>query len=407
MMEQRRKYVFVVGDGMGDYPLEELNGKTPLEAAETPNMDRIASCHMGTVPTIPKGMEPGSDVANLCLMGYNPAKYHTGRAPLEAASIGVDLDLNDIAFRMNLVSIDKKDDGRVIMLSHSGGDISTPEARNIVKDLAAEFGKEGIRVFPGIAYRHLFVWHNAPEGICTIAPHDYLERDVSGYLASQEAACIYPFIEKSWEILKNHEVNVSRCNEGRLPANSIWLWGQGKKPSMPLFRDCFGLRGGMISAVDLLNGMGLYLGLELIHVEGATGDIHTNFKGKGQEAIKALDRLDFIFVHVEAPDEAGHAGKIYEKIKAIEYVDNMVLGTILDGLDKFDDYRIMVASDHYTPIYMKTHSSDPSLFAMADKAELKGSASEKSFNEKETTASGVSYNEGYLLLKDFLGVAGC
>ena len=395
------KFILLVGDGMGDYPIVELGGRTPLEAAHTPNMDRIAGCRTGLVKTIPTGMDPGSDVANLSLLGYDPSVYHTGRAPFEAASMGVPLSPSDVAFRLNLVTLDHRSDREIIMVSHSSGDITTKEAVQIINTLKEQLILPGIHIYPGVAYRHLLVWEDGPEKATTIPPHDVLDRNMDQYLREKQDPVV-AFIRRSWEYLQDHPVNVDRKSRGLLQGNSAWLWGQGKALRMPSFKDRFGLTGGVISAVDLLKGIGAYAGLEPVRVEGATGYLDTNYSGKAEEAIKALNHLDFMFVHVEAPDEASHSGNIREKIQAIEAFDQKVVGTVLKGLEKFDDYRVMVASDHYTPISIKTHAIDPAPFAWASRKELSCNNSKREFSEKNAIQSGIVYRKGYELMPDFL-----
>ncbi|MBW1944775.1 MAG: 2,3-bisphosphoglycerate-independent phosphoglycerate mutase, partial [Deltaproteobacteria bacterium] len=304
----KTKYLILVGDGMADYPIKELGGKTPLEVARTPHMDRIAACRVGLVQTIPPGMEPGSDIANLALLGYEPQLYHTGRAPLEAASMGVKLGSDQVAFRLNLVTLDRKTDDEMIMVSHSSGDIPTPEAAEIVETLKQEILFPGIAIHQGVAYRHLLVWDNGPEKNRTIPPHDVLEQNMASYLNQAPGDPLVRLIRNSWKILEDHPINRARRQAGLNEANSIWLWGQGKAPNMPPFRKSYGLRGGVISAVDLINGIGIYAGFTPIHVEGATGFLDTNYLGKAEEGLKGLESLDFLYLHVEAPDEAGHAG---------------------------------------------------------------------------------------------------
>jgi 2,3-bisphosphoglycerate-independent phosphoglycerate mutase len=396
------KYIVLVGDGMGDYPLPELGGKTPLEAARTPNMDRIAACRIGLANTIPEGLEPGSDTANLSLMGYDPAVYHTGRGPFEAASMGVRLGKEEVAFRMNLVTLDRKSDNEIIMVSNSAGGISTEEAEILVGDLKEKMVFPGIRLYPGVAYRHLLVWDGGPADAATIPPHDVQDRNMADYLNPPGEDGIVKLIRASWPFLEGHPVNVSREKEGFLPANSIWLWGQGKALNVPLFKSLYGLTGGVISAVDLLKGIGVYAGFEIIDVEGATGYLDTNYSGKADAALKALDELDFMFVHVEAPDEASHEGSISKKIQAIEAFDEKVVGRVLEGMEKFDDYRVLVAADHFTPISMKTHSTDPTLFAWAGKAELGAGMAGSRFTEGFASASGRHYLKGHDLLPAFL-----
>lgn len=396
------KYVLLIGDGMADYPIAELDGKTPLEIAKTPNMDRIAACRIGLVKTIPEGMEPGSDVANLSLLGYDPKVYHTGRAPFEAASMGVKLEPDEVAFRMNLVTLDWRSDQEILMASHSSGDISTDEARQIVETLRKEMNTSGVKIYPGVAYRHLLVWDKGPEKAETIPPHDVLDQNMGPYLSASSQNPIQGFIHRSWEILRGHPVNMERRKKGLKEANSIWLWGQGKSPNLPQFKDSFGLKGGAISAVDLLKGIGVYAGFTIINIPGATGYLDTNYRGKAEGAIKGLEHLDFLFVHVEAPDEAGHNGSFREKTQAIEAFDEKVVGTVMSGLGVFEDYRIMVASDHLTPICKKTHTSDPTPFAWATKRELESGPSGPGFTEASAGGSGLFIKNGYDLMPQFL-----
>lgn len=397
------KYIVLVGDGMGDYPLSELGGKTPLEAANTPNMDRIAACRIGLANTIPEGLEPGSDTANLSLMGYDPAVYHTGRGPFEAASMGIQLGKDAVAFRMNLVTLNRKSESEIIMVSNSAGGITTEEAEILVKDLKEKMVSPGVRLYPGVAYRHLLVWDGGPEDAATIPPHDVQDQNMAEYLNPAGEDDIVTLTRASWPLLEKHPINVSREERGLLPGNSIWLWGQGKALNVRLFKELYGLSGGVISAVDLLKGIGVYAGLKIIDVEGATGYLDTNYSGKATEALKALNELDFMFVHVEAPDEASHEGSISDKIQAIEAFDEKVVGTVLEGIKRFDDYRILVAADHFTPISIKTHSSDPTLFAWAGKGDLATGRIGGGFTEHFAKASGIHYRKGHELLPDFLG----
>ena len=401
--ETGTKYILLVGDGMGDYPLSQLGGKTPLEAAHTPNMDRIAACRIGLATTIPDGLEPGSDTANLSLMGYDPATYHTGRGPFEAASMGIPLGENAVAFRMNLVSLDRKSDDEMIMVSNSAGGITTEESEVLVEDLRERMVASGVHLYPGVAYRHLLVWDGGPENAETIPPHDVQDQNMAAYLNPQGEDAIVEMTRRSWPFLERHPVNLSRKKKGLLPANSIWLWGQGKRLNVPLFKDIFGLSGGVISAVDLLKGIGVYAGLTTIDVEGATGYLDTNYLGKATEALNALNELDFMFVHVEAPDEASHEGSISKKIQAIEDFDEKVVGRVLAGMEKFEDYRILVAADHFTPISLKTHTADPTLFAWADKRELAKEKGEIRFTERFARDAGVHYEKGHDLMPAFLG----
>jgi len=402
MSNKKEKYIVLVGDGMADYPLKELGGKTPLEVAETPNMDRIASCGAGLAGTVPAGMEPGSDVANLCLLGYDPTLYQCGRSPLEAASMGVYLSKDQVAFRMNLVNLEWKPDGKIIMVSHSSGDITTGEAGLIVDSLKQGMENAHITMHPGVAYRHLLVWEDGPEKAPAIPPHNVLDQDMSSYLDEASDDPVTVLIRRSWPILKAHPVNVKRRKAGLKEANSIWLWGQGKAPRIQPFMERFGLTGGVISAVDLIKGIGVYLGFRPIHVEGATGYLNTNYRGKAEGALKGLEDLDFMLVHVEAPDEASHNGNYKEKIQAIESFDRDVVGVTLEGLKKFEDYRIMVISDHFTPIVRKTHISDPTPFAWAGKKGLASPPSNTPFTERAASASGLFFKKGHELMPSFL-----
>ena len=397
------KFILLVGDGMADYPLDQLDGKTPLEVAHTPNMDRIAACRIGSVNTIPPGIEPGSDVANLSLLGYDPSVYRTGRAPFEAASMGVNLGENQVAFRMNLVTLDRRSEQEMIMVSNSSGEITTEESRPIIAILQKELSSPGIDIYQGIAYRHLLVWDKGPVDAETIPPHDVQDQNMAAYLDPARKDPIVDVMRNSWKWMEEHPVNLKRKKRGLQPANSVWLWGQGKALNLPLFNDKFGLQGGVISAVDLLRGIGFYAGLKSIQVEGATGYLDTNYLGKAEEALAAMKHLDFMFVHVEAPDEASHSGNIEEKIEAIEAFDKKVVGTVLKGLEQFDDYRIMIASDHFTPISIKTHSSDPAPFAWASRKELSSGKKGPGFTEESAKKSGLVFEKGYDLMPAFLG----
>jgi 2,3-bisphosphoglycerate-independent phosphoglycerate mutase len=388
---------------MADYPLPQLGGKSPLEAAQTPNMDRIAACRIGLVKAIPKGMDPGSDVANLSLLGYNPEICHPGRAPFEAASMGIKLQPAEVAFRMNLVTLDRKSVHEILMVSHSSGDISTAEARPIVEGLKKEIHIPGVKMYPGIAYRHLLIWDNGPLGAKTLPPHDFLDQDMAPYLNNSAKNPIPELIRSSWKYLEDHPVNVERRKKGLKEANSIWLWGQGKAPEISLFQDKFGLRGGVISAVDLLKGIGICAGLKPIEVPGATGYLDTNYQGKAEGALNGLRDLDFVFVHVEAPDEASHNGNVSEKIQAIEAFDKKVVGTVLAGLSDFNDYRIMVVSDHFTPIIKRTHTGEPAPFAWASRKELESGSRGRGFTEESARKSGIMVDKGYELMPMFLG----
>jgi 2,3-bisphosphoglycerate-independent phosphoglycerate mutase len=351
------KYVILVGDGMGDYPIEQLNGRTPLQAANKPNMDSIArdgAC--GLARTTPKGMETGSDIANLSILGYDPRKYYTGRGPLEAAAIGVQLDSNDIVYRCNLIT---EEGGN--LKDYSAGHISSEEGAVLVSLLKEKLASKGVEFYPGVSYRNLLVVRDGKAAV-TYPPHDFLSQQIEKYLP--EDSMLRDLTLRSRELLEKHEINERRRAGGKNAANVVWFWGGGKKPKMPSFEKKYGLRGSVISAVDLIKGIGIYLGLEVINVPGATGYIDTNYEGKASYALGALEKKDFVYLHVEATDEAAHAGDVGLKIKAIEDFDKRVVGRILDGMQRFDKYRILLITDHYTPISVRTHTNEPVPFAV-------------------------------------------
>ncbi|MBU4374049.1 MAG: cofactor-independent phosphoglycerate mutase [Euryarchaeota archaeon] len=351
------KYIVLVGDGMADYPIPELGDLTPLAAANIPNMDFIAKHgKCGVAKTIPDSMPAGSDVANLSIMGYNPTKYYSGRGPLEAASIGIALEKDDIAFRCNLIT---EKDGAIA--DYSAGHISSKEARSLIEAVDKELGDHG-KFHAGVSYRHLLVMKKGEKTQCT-PPHDVVGQSVDDVLPhGKDSEILIALIKASKPILENHEVNIKRKKDGKNIANLIWPWGQGKAPNMPRFAKLFGVSGSVISAVDLLKGIGKYAGLDIINVPGATGYLDTNFSGKAEYALRSLKCHDFVLVHVEAPDEAGHMGNIEAKIKAIEDFDEKVVGGMLNELA--GDYRIMVLPDHFTPISVRTHTKEPVPFAI-------------------------------------------
>lgn len=395
------KYIILIGDGMSDYPIKELGDKTPLQAANTPNMDMLVQKgSIGLVRNVPDGYPPGSDVAILSVLGYNPAKYYTGRSPLEAASIGVELAADDLAVRCNLVTLGQKD-GRVFMENFSADHITTDEAKEIISDIDRELGKEGIRFYPGVSYRHLMVWSGGPTSLETTPPHDISGKEIKDYLPKGKSSDkLIQLMNFSQALLKEHPVNIEREKTSHKPANSIWLWGQGRRPAMPTLKERFGIDGSVISAVDLVKGVGIYAGLKVVNVPGATGYIDTNYKGKAEYALKELETKDFVCVHVEAPDEAGHSGDLKNKIKAIEGFDREVVGRVLDGLSQFKKYRILVLPDHPTPVEKKTHTRDPVPFAMYPAANNHG----KAFSEIEAKASGLFVENGYELIERLFGL---
>lgn len=393
------KIVILQGDGMPDHPIPELGNKTPLEVAKTPHMDEIARRGiLGLVKTIPDGLPPGSDVGNLSVLGYNPNLYYTGRSPLEAASIGIDLKKSDVTFRCNLVTLGNLN-GKTIMDDYSAGHISTEEAREIILDIRKGLEEEDIKFYPGVSYRHLMVWHGGTDKMKTTPPHDISGRDIMPYLPSGEGADkLRHLIEKSKEILKNHPINRKRIDSNKNPATSIWLWGQGKAPKMPRFRELYGVEGAVISAVDLVKGIGVYAGLRVINVPGATGYLDTNYEGKVQYALRALDEVDLVMIHIEATDETGHEGKVDLKIRAIEDFDSHIIGPVLEGIKRFKDYKILLLSDHPTPIELKTHTNEPVPFAILDSKDSNVKNKNQTFSEISASKTGVFIDEGWKLI---------
>ncbi|MBW2599390.1 MAG: cofactor-independent phosphoglycerate mutase [Deltaproteobacteria bacterium] len=399
------KYIVLLGDGMGDYPLSELEGKTPLEFADTPNMDRIAAeGTVGLIDTIPAGFTPGSDVANLSVLGYDPGKCHTGRAPLEAANMGVDLAPDDVAFRCNLVTFGSAG-SKTVIEDFTSGHITSEESKLIIASLHGELASPVIDFYPGVGYRHLMVYKRGPASLETTPPHDIVGQPIEDWLPRGEGSEeIKMLMERSRDILKDHPVNLTRASKGKKTADSIWLWGEGRAPRMePLTAGYGGIKGGVISAVDLIMGIGVYAGLETLHVEGATGYTDTNYRGKADRALEYLRDGDFVFLHVEAPDEMGHEGDIRGKIKAIEDFDKEVVGTILSGIDTLGDFRIIVLSDHPTPISLKTHASDPSPFAVLSSIDGENIATGGSYNETTARNAGILVSPGHLLMDYFMG----
>lgn len=356
------KYIVLLGDGMSDWPLEDLSGKTPLEAAYKPNMDALAKrSSLGMVYNVPQGMPAGSDVANLSVFGFDPREFYTGRSPLEAISMGIRLADDDIALRCNLVTLsDEADYSHRTMLDYSAGEITTQEAGELIGAVAEALNGNGLSFYPGVSYRHCLVWKKGPMDIQLTPPHDISGKSIKDHLPKGNGSdLINDLMRKSVDILKDHPVNKKRIERGLNPATSIWLWGQGRKPAIPLFVEKYGLCGSVISAVDLIKGIGIASGMKAVEVEGATGNIHTNFKGKAEAALKELrEGRDFVYIHVEAPDECGHQGQLKDKIRSIELIDRDVLGVLLKGLEG-EDYSLLILPDHPTPIAIKTHSSDP------------------------------------------------
>lgn len=388
------KYVVLLCDGMADYPLDELDGLTPLQFAHTPNMDHIARDGLcGQAVTIPSDMPPGSDVANLSILGYDPAKYYSGRGPLEAASMGVELGPDDIAFRCNIIT-----EKNGIIEDYSAGHISTEEAGELIKEVDKHLGSEGVKFYSGISYRHLLVLSSGLglDAQCT-PPHDQVGQKVQDFLpGGRDAELLKRLIMDSKPLLERHKVNQARANIGKHTGNMIWPWAQGRAPSMPTFRELYNISGAMISAVDLLKGLGVCAGLEVINVPGATGYLDTDYKGKAKAALHVLESDDFVYVHVEAADEASHAGDIDAKIKALEDFDRNVAGLILDGLAAFDNYKVLLMPDHRTPIYLRTHTHDPVPFAVVSSYGNKDDVTE--YDEFSVEAGSLGMVKGHRIM---------
>ena len=399
------KYVVLQGDGMADWPVAALGNKTPLEYASTPNMDRIASLGLlGLTHTIPDGYPAGSDVGTMSLLGYDPRRYHTGRSPIEAASMGVELGPHDIAFRCNLVTLGTGVDGEAIMVDFSAGHITNTEAAELLETINAELGGDDIEFYPGVSYRHLMVWHNGKEHMQTTPPHDITEKPIAGYLPAGEGGeRLRALMAKSQAILATHPINRHRQERGHGPASSMWLWGQGRRPAIPTLAERFGLSGAVISAVDLVRGIGVLAGLEVIHVPGATGFLDTNYLGKAQYGLASLRQKDFLFLHVEATDEAGHMGAADKKVEALENFDQKVVGTILEGLCDFPAWRVLLMPDHATPVAIKTHSSDPVPFAVLSSDDVKkGVYNPVYYNEPSAKRTGVVVPEAWSIMERFV-----
>ena len=394
------KYVVVIGDGMADLPLKELNGETPLQRAEIPNMDLIASKGVsGMLKTVPDHMHPGSDVANLSIMGYNPTEYYTGRGPLEAASVGANMDEGDVAFRCNFIT---EDDG--ILADFNAGHISTIEASELIESLNQKFYLYG-KFYLGTSYRHLFLIKDESfASLESTPPHDVVGEQFKEYLLkpskNKNSILLNKIMSESRKLLKKNLVNKKRIADGKNPANMIWLWGQGVKPSMPLFKDKYGLRGATITGVDLVKGIGVYMGLTNVHVPGATGYFDTDYCGKAKHALEALETNDLVFIHVEAPDEAGHAGDLEEKILAIERLDRRILGKLLDELPSFNEYSLAILPDHPTPLKLKTHTSDPVPYSMCSTANKSDNVMK--YDEKSAQKGIMGIKPGYEFIKNFI-----
>ena len=396
------KYIVVLGDGMSDEPIAALGGKTPLEAASTPVMDALASMgELGMVQNVPAGMSPGSEIANLSVMGYDPLKDFTGRSPLEALSVGVDMEPDDIIFRANVVTLTEEEPyAQKTILDHSSGEISTQDADVLMDAIREAFNNEVFQFYTGTSYRHIMVWKRGRLAELE-PPHDHLTQVIGPYLPGEEV--LRNFMEKSFDILNNHPLNVKRAAEGKRKANSLWYWGPGTKPSLASFREKTGLKGAMISAVDLLKGIAVGAGMKIMEVEGATGSIDTNWEGKAQAAVDALlkEGCDFAYIHVEAPDEMGHQGLLEEKITAIELLDSRVIGPVKKALeDAGEDFRMLVLPDHPTFLRLRTHTPHPVPYVLYDSTRQQRKVA--CYSEAEAAATGNFEPQGYKLMERFL-----
>lgn len=401
------KYALILGDGMADYPIPALNGKTPLAVADKPYMNLLAETgEIGLVKTVPDGYKPGSDVANLGALGYDATKCYTGRSPLEALSIGIDMKSDDVAVRTNLVTLgDEADFADKTMVDYSAGEITTDEARELIEFLQEKLGNDKYSFHAGVSYRHCLIIAHGSVNMQLTPPHDISGKKIGTHLpAGDESGELTELIRRSNELLSSHPVNLARKAAGKNPANSIWFWGQGTRPALENFRERYGLSGGMVSAVDLLKGIAIGAGMKSVDVEGATGTLSTNFEGKAKAATELLDNgCDFVFVHLEAPDECGHQGDLEGKIKAIELVDKKILGPVYEHLKASgEDFAIMVMPDHFTPVSILTHSREPVPYLMYSSKRALSAGGE--YNEKAAAESGIYYDKPWELTNKFFAL---
>lgn len=399
------KYIVLLCDGMADYSVPALDGKTPMMCAHKPNMDYLAKrSQVGLVKTVADGLKPGSDVANMSVMGFDPKKYYTGRSPLEAVSIGVNLKDDDVTLRCNLVTLSEEESFEErTMIDYSAGDISTEEAAELIKAVEEAFGNEIYTYYSGVSYRHCLVVHKGTTDLGDMTPpHDISDRVIGPYISkSENAKPLIDMMKKSYEVLRNHPTNLKRIAAGKRPANSIWLWGEGNKPILPAYKELYGIEGSVISAVDLLKGIGISAGMSTPEVEGATGYIDTNFEGKAECALRELKNgKDFVYIHVEAPDECGHRNEPENKVKAIELIDEKILGLLLKGLEEYEDYKIMILPDHPTPIVTKTHASDPVPYLIYHHSKLVQGVD--TFTEKTAESTGNYIDDGPSIMGRFI-----
>lgn len=404
------KYIIFLGDGMADLPVEALGHLTPLQVANKPNMDRMASHGTGgLVKTVPDTLSPGSDTANMSVMGYDPQLYYTGRSPLEAISMSIEMEAGDVAFRTNLVTLtDEVNYRQRTMIDYSSDEIGSDEAARLIEVVNERFATEEFQFYPGKSYRHCLIWKNGPTSMKLVPPHDILTQKITSYLPSGDGADkLLAMMEQSAQFLPSHPVNKARVKRDLRPANSIWIWGQGTRPELPVLSEQYGLKGSVISAVDLINGLGICAGLRVVEVPGVTGNIHTNFRGKAEHAIMEFKRgQDYVYLHVEAPDECGHRAEIDNKVKSIELIDREIIGPVWEYLEKHyqetgEDYRIMVLPDHPTPLALRTHTNAPVPFAAysSDGAFKRGSSA---YDEVTCQDSEVFILEGHTLFGRFI-----
>lgn len=400
------KYVVVLCDGMADYPVPALGGKTPMMVAKKPHIDALAAkAEVGLVRTVAPGLKPGSDVANMSVLGFDPHRFYTGRSPLEAASIGIDMKDSDVSLRTNLVTLSDKGEpfADKVIEDYCADDISTQEARQLIEAVQAAFGGGEYDFYTGVSYRHCLIWHGGTTELGNMTPpHDITGKVIGPHLSTAETARpLLEMMEKSFDLLKDHPVNKARVAAGRRPANCIWLWGEGKRPALQPFEALYGIKGGMVSAVDLLKGIANCAGMEVEEVPGATGYIDTDFEGKAKAALDLLTRNDLVYVHFEAPDECGHRNEPENKVKAIEMIDSRVLPILEEGLEQYEDYKILLLPDHPTPIVTRTHASDPVPYLLYQKSAPKTGVD--TINEETAKATGIYMENGPAMMPHFLG----
>ena len=400
------KYVVVLCDGMADYPVPALGGKTPMMVAKKPHIDALAAkAEVGLVRTVAPGLKPGSDVANMSVLGFDPHRFYTGRSPLEAASIGIDMKDSDVSLRTNLVTLSDKGEpfADKVIEDYCADDISTEEARQLIEAVQAAFGGGEYDFYTGVSYRHCLIWHGGTTELGNMTPpHDITGKVIGPHLSTAETARpLLEMMEKSFDLLKDHPVNKARVAAGRRPANCIWLWGEGKRPALQPFEALYGIKGGMVSAVDLLKGIANCAGMEVAEVPGATGYIDTDFEGKAKAALDLLTRNDLVYVPFEAPDECGHRNEPENKVKAIEMIDSRVLPILEEGLEQYEDYKILLLPDHPTPIVTRTHASDPVPYLLYQKSAPKTGVD--TINEETAKATGIYMENGPAMMPHFLG----